>query len=210
LDALAAGERVVLAAAGEPPGLRPPGRDLLVAALAAGTPLHAVGLPAELAAVVLAALPGERLALGGRLGRDRAARAAALAAVAAGATGVWRAAPGPLAAWLGEVEARRVGAAAAVLLDPGGPDETVLRGDPATVRRALAAARRRQAEALVVVAPPAGPPAGLPTELAGLLAALLRHGVPVRTVAAALATQPGWSRRQAYATVLALKDDAGD
>jgi 16S rRNA C1402 (ribose-2'-O) methylase RsmI len=209
MEALAAGERVVLAAAGEAPGLRPPGRDLLVAALAAGTPLHAVGLPAELAAVVLAGLPGERLVLGGRLGRDRAARAAALAAVAAGATGVWRAPPAPLAAWLGEAEARLGGAAAAVVLDPGGPDETVLRGDPATLRRALAG-DRRQAEAQVVLAPPAAPPAGLPTELAGLLAALLHHGVPARTLAAALAAQPGWSRRQAYATILALKANASD
>jgi 16S rRNA C1402 (ribose-2'-O) methylase RsmI len=208
MDALAAGERVVLAAAGEAPGLRPPGRDLLLAALAAGTPLHAVGLPAELAAVVLAGLPGERLVLGGRLGRDRTARAAALAAVA-GATGVWRAAPGPMAAWLGEVEARLGGGAAvAALLDPGGPDETVLRGDPAAVRRALAAAGRRRAEAVVVVAPPADPPAGLPAELAGLLAALLRQGVPARTLAVALAGRPGWSRREAYAAVLALKGDA--
>jgi 16S rRNA C1402 (ribose-2'-O) methylase RsmI len=208
LDALAAGERVVLAGAAETPGLRPPGRDLLVAALAAGTPLHAVGLPAELAAVVLAGLPGERLVLGGRLGRDRAVRAAALAAVAAGATGVWRAAPGLLVAWLGEVEARLGGGAAAVLLDPGGPGETVLRGDPATVRRALAAAGRRQAEAVVVLAPPSGPPAGPAAELAGVLAALLRQGVPARTLAVALAGQPGWSRREAYATVLALKGGA--
>lgn len=210
LDALAAGERVVLAAGSEAPGLRPPGRDLLVAALAAGTPLQSVGLPAELAAVVLAGLPGERLVLGGRLGRDRTARAAALAAVAAGATGVWRAAPGPLATWLGEVEARLGGAAAAVLLDPGGPDETVLRGDPAEVRSVLLAAGRRQAEALVVVAPPADPPAGPPAGLAGLLAALLRQGVPARTLAVALAGQPGWSRREAYATVLALKDGTAD
>jgi 16S rRNA C1402 (ribose-2'-O) methylase RsmI len=208
LDALAAGERVVLAGAAETPGLRPPARDLLVAALAAGTPLHAVGLPAELAAVVLAGLPGERLVLGGRLGRDRAARAAALASVAAGATGVWRTAPGLLAAWLGEVEARLGGAAAAALLDPGGPGETVLRGAPATVRRALAAAGRRQAEAVVVVAPPGGPPAGPAAELNGVLAALLSQGVPARTLAVALAGQPGWSRREAYAAVLALKGDA--
>jgi 16S rRNA C1402 (ribose-2'-O) methylase RsmI len=205
LDALAAGERVVLAAAGETPGLRPPGRDLLAAALAAGTPLQAVGLPAELAAVVLAGLGGERLVLGGRLGRDRSARAAALAMVAAGTTGVWRAAPGPVAAWLGEVEARLGSVAVAVLLDPGGPAETVLRGDPAAVRRALAGARRRHTEALVVVAAPAEPPAGLPAEVAGLLATLLRQGVPARTLAAALAAQPGWSRRQAYLAVLALK-----
>jgi 16S rRNA C1402 (ribose-2'-O) methylase RsmI len=210
LDALAAGERVVLAAAGETPGLRSPGRDLLAAALAAGTPLQAVGLPAELAAVVLAGLGGERLVLGGRLGRDRSARAAALAVVAAGATGVWRAAPGPLAAWLGEVEARLGGAAVAVLLDPGGPAETVLRGGPAAVRRALAGAGRRHADALAVVAAPAEPPAGLPAEVAGLLAALLRQGVPPRTLAGALAGQPGWSRREAYTAVLALKENAGD
>jgi 16S rRNA (cytidine1402-2'-O)-methyltransferase len=210
LDALAAGERVVLAAAGETPGLRPPGRDLLAAALAAGTPLQAVGLPAELAAVVLAGLGGERLVLGGRLGRDRSARAAALAAVAAGATGVWRAAPGRLAAWLGEVEARLGSAAVAVVLDPGGPAETVLRGDPAAVRRALAGAGRRHAEALAVVAAPAEPPAGLPAEVAGLLAALLRQGVPARTLAAALAGQPGWSRREAYAAVLRLPRRQGD
>jgi 16S rRNA C1402 (ribose-2'-O) methylase RsmI len=211
LDALAAGERVVLAGAREAPGLRPPGRGLLAAALAAGTPLQAVGLPAELAGLVLSGLPGERLALGGRLGRDRAARAAALAAVAAGATGVWWAATGPLASWLGEVEARLGGASVAVVLDPGGPGETVLRGGPAAVRRSLAARRHagsRRAglgDALVVVAPPDEPSAGLPAELAGLLAALLRDGVPARTLAGALAGLPGWSRREAYAAVLALK-----
>jgi 16S rRNA C1402 (ribose-2'-O) methylase RsmI len=212
LDALAAGERVVLVGARETPGLRPPGRELLAGALAAGTPLQAVGLPAELAALVLSGLPGERLVLGGRLGRDRAARATALAAVAAGATGVWSAAPGPLASWIAEVEARLTGATVAVVLDPGGPGETVLRGGPAAVRRSLAA--RRQAgsarrasrgDALVVVAPPREPPAGLPAELAGLLAALLRAGVPARTLAGALAGQPGWSRREAYAAVLSLK-----
>jgi 16S rRNA C1402 (ribose-2'-O) methylase RsmI len=206
LDALAAGERVVLASSGEAPGLRPPGRDLLAGALAAGTPVQAVGLPAELAAVVLSGLPGERLALAGRLGRDRAARAAALATVAAGATGVWRAAPGPLAAWLGELEARLGGAAVAVLLDPGGPAETVLRGEVASVRRALAGRARRQGEALVVVAAPAEPAAGLPAGLSGLLVALLREGVPARTLAVALGRLPGWSRREAYAAVLALKD----
>jgi 16S rRNA C1402 (ribose-2'-O) methylase RsmI len=208
LDALAAGERVVLAGTREAPGLRPPGRELLAAALAAGTPVQAVGLPAELAALVLSGLPGERLALGGHLGRDRAARAAALATVAAGTTGVWWAAPGPLASWLGEVEARLGGAAVAVVLDPGGPGEAVLRGGPAAVRQSLAARRAagpRRGDALVVVAPPDEPTAGLPAELAGLLAALLRGGVPARTLADALAALPGWSRREAYAAVLELK-----
>jgi 16S rRNA C1402 (ribose-2'-O) methylase RsmI len=213
LEALAAGERVVLAGARETPGLRPPGRELLAGALAAGTPLQAVGLPAELAALVLSGLPGERLLLGGRLGRDRAARATAVAAVAAGATGVWWAAPGTAASWLAEVAARLPGASVAVVLDPGGPGEAVLRGGPAAVRRSLA--ERRQAGAaggagrgdvLVVAAPPEEPLAGLPAQLAGLLAALLRAGVPARTLAAALAGQPGWSRREAYAAVLSLKD----
>jgi 16S rRNA C1402 (ribose-2'-O) methylase RsmI len=213
LAALAAGERVVLTAAREAPGLRPPGRELLTGALAAGAQLQAVGLPAELAALVLSGLPAERLVLGGRLGRDRAGRAAALAALAGGATGVWRAAAGPAASWLAEVAARLPGSSAAVVLDPGGPGEAVLRGDPAAVRTSLA--ERRQAgraraagrgDALVVVAPPGEPSAGLPAELAALLAALLRAGVPARTLAAALAGQPGWSRREAYAAVLALKD----
>jgi hypothetical protein len=115
-----------------------------------------------------------------------------------------------LAAWLGEVEARLGSAAVAVVLDPGGPAETVLRGDPAAVRRALAGAGRRHAEALAVVAAPAEPPAGLPAEVAGLLAALLRQGVPARTLAAALAGQPGWSRREAYAAVLRLPRRQGD
>jgi 16S rRNA C1402 (ribose-2'-O) methylase RsmI len=212
LDALAAGERVVVAGAREAPGLRPPAHDLLAGALAAGTPLQVVGLPAELAALVLSGLPGERLALGGRLGGDRAARAAAMATVAAGATGVWWAAQGALASWLGEVGKRLAGAGVAVVLDPGGPGETVLRGDPAAVRRSLAARQpgqraAGQGDALVVVAPPAGaPPAGLPSELAGLLAALRHAGVPARTLAGALAGLPGWSRREAYAAVLALKD----
>jgi 16S rRNA C1402 (ribose-2'-O) methylase RsmI len=212
LEALAGGERVVLAGARELPGLRPPGRELLTGALAAGTPLQAVGLPAELAALVLSGLPVERLLLGGRLARDRAARATALAAVAAGTTGVWWAAPAAAASWLAEVAARLPGATAAVVLDPGGPGEAVLRGDPAGLRRSLA--DRRQAgparaagrgDALVVVAPPEQPPSGLPAELAGLLASLLRASVPARTLAAALAGQPGWSRREAYAAVLALR-----
>lgn len=212
LDALAAGERVVLAGARETPGLRPPGRELLTRALAAGTPLQAVGLPAELAALVLSGLPGERVALGGRLGRDRGARAPALAAVAAGATGVWWAAPGQLATWLGEVQARLSGAPVAVLLDPGGPGEAVLRGEAGAVRRLLAARqagsprRARRGEVLVVVAPPGETPAGPPAELAGLLGALLRAGVPARTLAGALGGLPGWSRRAAYAAVLGLRD----
>jgi hypothetical protein len=214
LDALAAGERVVVASAREAPGLRGPSRDLLAGALAAGTPLQAVGLPAELGALLLSGLPAERLALGGRLGGDRAARAAATATVAAGSTGVWWAAPGALDAWLGELGTRLAGAGVAVVLDPGGPGEAVLRGDPGAVRRSLGgdpSGRRApgagRADALVVAAPPAGePPAGLPAELAGLLTALLRAGVPARTVAGALAGLPGWSRREAYAAVLDLKD----
>jgi hypothetical protein len=126
---------------------------------------------------------------------------------------VWWAAVGPAGSWLAEVAARLPGSSAAVVLDPGGPGEEVLRGDHAAVGASLA--RRRQAgpargagrgDALVVVAPPAERPSGLPAELAGLLAALLRAGVPARTLAAALAGQPGWSRREAYAAVLSLKD----
>ncbi|HEX6676232.1 MAG TPA: hypothetical protein VF486_14535, partial [Actinomycetes bacterium] len=134
-------------------------------------------------------------------------RAAAMATVAAGSTGVWWAAPRALDAWLGEVGARLAGAGVAVVLDPGGPGETVLRGNPATVRRSLAASRPGRRDALVILAPPGGePPAGLPAELAGLLAGLLRAGVPARTLAGVLAGLPGWSRRQAYAAVLDLKD----
>ncbi len=76
---------------------------------------------------------------------------------------------------------------------------------------AAIADREPRGEYTLVVAPPAGAVPDEPGDDArtdALVRALLAQGVTTKTVAAALAELPGISRKEAYARVLALGDDA--
>lgn len=94
---------------------------------------------------------------------------------------------------------------------PFGPQGLLLHGSAETVREQWNTLGRPPGDAVLVVGAPAEE-AGAATagDASPLLAALLRRGVPSRTVAGALAELPGWGYRHAYRRVLELKSREPD
>ena len=197
VEALQDGRRVALAR--EDLGAGPLARRAAAAAVALGVPIDTGGLPAELAALLLAGYdPGRpvwiaRLSGPGAPGEldDAVHRAICVCSLPSAL----------LPGLLRDVETRLGPVLACVCLDAGRPSETVVRGTISEVREQVGDRGRRRGESLAVLSA-AGPS---PAERR-LLEALLRQGVAPRTIAGAAQAAWGWRRQRVYAALRDLQD----
>ena len=208
LEALSAGQVVVLCSDAGTPLVSDPGARLLAAALEAGVQVSAVPGPAALLdALVLSGFSG-RFTFEGFLARKGPERKARLAAIArAEETSILYEAPGRVAATLGELEThcgpeRRV----AICRELTKLYEEVFRG---TLAEALEAklVREPRGEYVVVV----GPAEAAPVEGADLTAslqALRASGMSIRDAVRAVEVLQEVGHREAYAAALALEREA--
>ena len=182
--------RAVLAELGIAPGGSDSGRTLVVAAgplVAEGARAdEVIGYPAELAVVAASGFAGPVVLAGD----GSPAEIALLAAGNPTAAVVFRAAVGLAAKAIGQLNR------------PGSEVVWVTTSDPE--RPGSGADLPERGEVIVFVGPPAGATAGAPVDPAAFVRELLAQDVTPRTVALALASLPGWSRRSAYDFVLSL------
>ena len=209
VEALRAGERVLLVTDAGMPSVSDPGYRLVAAAVEAGLPVTAVpGPSAVLTALAVSGLPVDRFCFEGFLPRKAGERSRRLAELAAEPrTMVFFEAPHRTAAAL-EAMASALGddRPAAVCRELTKTYEEVRRGG----LRELAAwaAEGVRGEVTVVVAG-AEPAVAAPADLVGEVRALVGSGTRLKEATAAVAAAHGVSRRELYEAALAARDVPG-
>lgn len=192
------------------PGISDPGRDLIVAARAAGVAVEV--LPGPVAFVCAAVLSGfdlNGLVFAGFVPRAADARAAALrSALAREAPTAWYESPHRIVATLEELERMAADARVFIGRELTKAFEQQILGIPSAALAALA--RPVRGEVVLVVEPPArAAPANPDTRIDGAIDALLDLGMSVAETAKALAGHAG-GRDAAYVRASARKRSRGD
>ncbi len=211
LRALASGDRVALVSDAGTPLISDPGYKLVREAVAAGVAVTGCpGPSAPLLALILSGLPTDRFYFGGFLPAGRAARRTVLVSLASlDATLILLESPRRLPASLADMAEILGDRPAAVARELTKRHEEVRRGGLATVARHYAEAGPPRGEIVVVIGAGGGrrEEALDDAALDARLDALLAEGT-LRDAAAALATEAGLSRREAYARALARRKGA--
>jgi 16S rRNA (cytidine1402-2'-O)-methyltransferase len=208
LDAVRAGQDVLVVTDAGMPSVSDPGYRLVAAAVAAGVPVTSLpGPSAVTTALAVSGLPVDRFCFEGFLPRKAGERRRALAALVSEArTMVFFEAP------------HRVGAALADLADAFGPDrpaavcreltktyEEVRRGGLGELAQ-WAAGEMRGEITLVVAGVPAGPAVDVePAELAAAVAEAESGGTSRKDAIAAVATGHGLPKRAVFDAVVSAK-----
>jgi 16S rRNA (cytidine1402-2'-O)-methyltransferase len=204
-DRVAAGALVALVADAGAPGASDPGRHLVAACLARGLVVELVPGPSAVPpALLVSGLPSDRFCCEGWLPDRAGARDRRLAELAAEPrTMVFFEAPARVPATLAAMaETFGERRACAVVPEPDGAGEQVLRGPLAEVRERLAAEGPGGGLTLVVAGAPATGEAAAPSRLAAEVAALVAAGSSTRDAVAAVAETSGTPRRAVYQAVL--------
>jgi len=183
------------------PALSDPGRELVVAARAAGIEVRALpGAAAFICAAVLSGFPLDDLRFGGFLPRSEGKRRDALRdALRSGATHVWYEAPHRMLATLATFESVAPHALVFVARELTKAYEQHAFGTPAAVCAALGPVMRGE---FALVLGPSQPPAAASPDVATILAAIdeaLATGSSVPSVARELARELGVERARVYA-----------
>ncbi|MGQ0626370.1 MAG: 16S rRNA (cytidine(1402)-2'-O)-methyltransferase [Sporichthyaceae bacterium] len=208
LEALSAGQRVLLVSDAGMPSVSDPGYRLVAAAAAAGVRVSvAPGPSAALAALAVSGLPVDRFCFEGFLPRKAGERAARLSALADEArTQVYFEAPHRLAASLAAM-ARAFGSdrPAAVCRELTKTYEGVRRGTLADLAAWAAEGVRGEITLVVAGAAPPGPDAASPAEFAARVAAREVTGETRKEAIAAVALAAGVPKRVVFDAVAASK-----
>jgi 16S rRNA (cytidine1402-2'-O)-methyltransferase len=211
LVALGDGARVALVSDAGTPLCSDPGYTVVRRAVDAGFAVSPVPGPSSLLAVLsVAGLPVDRFSYVGFLPRRAAARRAELRAISDTATTfVCHEAPHRMRALVDDLAEVCPDWQVCVGREVTKVFEEFRRGTARDLARELADDEPR-GEYTLVVAPPAGPaPHGASDAIDDrLVRALLDEGVTPRSIASALATLPGVSRKEAYARVLVVAERA--
>ncbi len=213
LGRLAEGARLALVSEAGMPGVSDPGFPVVRAAVEAGAAVTAVpGPSAVLAALAVSGLASDAFAFFGfppRQGSKRRQRLEELAAWPA--TLVLFESPHRLADTLEEAARAFAGRRMALCKDLTKQSETVLRGPVEEVRDAAKALKAGVGEFTLVIegASPAETDVDDDAEirLEPLLRALVAEGLPTKALSHALAKATGVSRRDAFARLVALKEE---
>lgn len=206
LERAATGLVAVVSDAGMP-GIADPGRELIVAARAAGIAVEVLPGPvAFVVAAVLSGFPLERLIFCGFVPRAAGARATALEnALASGATSAWYESPNRIVATLERLAVLAPSAPVFIARELSKRHEQAVLGTPA---EALAALERPvRGEIVLVIAPRAAAPrrAAENDELDIAIDAALDAGLSVAAAAKAVARRHNAERSTIYARVTARK-----
>jgi 16S rRNA (cytidine1402-2'-O)-methyltransferase len=187
------------------PGISDPGRELIVAARAAGVAIEV--LPGTVAFVVAAVLSGfslEGLVFGGFLPRAAGARASALqTALDSGATHAWYESPQRIIATLAALENLDPSANVFVARELTKRHEQQVAGTPSAVLTALE--RPVRGEIVLVLGPRATRTPSRSGDLDGAIDAALDAGLSVSATAKMLARERSENRAELYARVSARK-----
>jgi 16S rRNA (cytidine1402-2'-O)-methyltransferase len=212
LAELAAGARVALVSDAGTPLFSDPGYVVVRRATEAGIAVSPVPGPSSaLAVLAVAGLAIDRFTYAGFLPRRSAARRAEIARLAAsGDAFVLHEAPRRVSGLLADLAAVVPDWECCVGREVTKVFEEFRRGSAAELASETEAVDDARGEFTIAVAPPARGSrveddmndAAFDDRLEGLVRALLEQGVTPKTVAAALSSLPGVSRKQAYARVL--------
>ncbi|MEM1046791.1 MAG: 16S rRNA (cytidine(1402)-2'-O)-methyltransferase [Pseudomonadota bacterium] len=216
LERLDAGDRVALVSEAGMPLLSDPGFHLVRAAREAGHLITVVPGPDSVtSALSVSGLPPNDFRFIGFLPRKRGAREQVLAGLkSARYTTLLFEAPHRLLETLEDLRAAFGERDMAVCRNLTKFGEEVLRGTPADLADKLAERGQVRGEIVLVIAgaPEAAPAGGdaiaddLGIDVRRLVAELIGAGTPAKVIAGALAAATGVSRRDAYATVTAVKN----
>ncbi len=209
LEALAAGQDVLVVTDAGMPSVSDPGYRLVVAAVGAGYEVTSLpGPSAVTTALAVSGLPVDRFCFEGFLPRKAGERVRALTALAAEPrTLVFFEAPHRLAAMLGDA-ATVLGAdrRAAVCRELTKTYEQVLRGGLAELAAWAAGDVRGEITVVVAGAPPAEASAATPAELAAAVRLREAAGESRKEAMAAVAADTGVPRRTVFDAVVAAKN----
>jgi 16S rRNA (cytidine1402-2'-O)-methyltransferase len=211
LDALLAGDRVLLVTDAGMPSVSDPGYRLVVAAVGRGVPVTAVpGPSAVLTALAVSGLPVDRFCFEGFLPRKAGERARRLAELAGERrTMVFFEAPHRTHAALAALaEAFGDDRPAAVCRELTKTHEEVRRGPLADLVAWAAAEVRGEVTLVVAGADPA--PVTAPADLAALVAAAEESGTSRKDAIAEVARRTGAPKRAVYAAAHGLADREGE
>lgn len=217
LERLEAGDRVALVSEAGMPLLSDPGFHLVRAAREAGHLITVVPGPDSVtSALSVSGLPPNDFRFIGFLPRKRGAREQVLAGLKpARHTTLLFEAPHRLLETLEDIGSALGQRDMAVCRNLTKFGEEVLRGTPADLAERMAARGQVRGEIVLVIAgaPEAGPVGDadgmaddLGIDVRRLVAELIGAGTPAKVIAGALAAATGVSRRDAYATVTAVKN----
>ncbi len=204
LEALAAGERVVLVTDAGMPSVSDPGYRLVAAAVEAGVPVTTVpGPSAVLAALAVSGLPVDRFCFEGFLPRKSGERARRLAEVATERrTLVYFEAPHRTEATLAAMATAFGGdRAAAVCRELTKTHEEVRRGPLVELVEWARSGVRGEVTIVVAGAEPAAEVATDPDSLRAAVAELEATGMRRKDAIAAVAAQAGCAKREVYQVV---------
>jgi 16S rRNA (cytidine1402-2'-O)-methyltransferase len=208
LDAVRAGQDVLVVTDAGMPSVSDPGYRLVAAAVAAGLPVTSLpGPSAVTTALAVSGLPVDRFCFEGFLPRKAGERRRALAALAREPrTMVFFEAPHRVGAALADLAAAFGSERpAAVCRELTKTYEEVRRGTLGELAQ-WAAGEMRGEITLVVAGVPAGPPAAIaPAELAGAVAAAESGGASRKDAIAAVAAGHGLPKRVVFDAVVAAK-----
>ena len=208
MDALRAGERVVVATDAGMPSVSDPGFRVVQAAIAEGIRVTAVpGPSAVLTALAVSGLPTDRFCFEGFVSRKGGERARALAALAREErTMVFFEAPHRLADFLADArDALGADRPAAVCRELTKTYEEVVRGSLAEL--ATWATGEVRGEVTVVVAGARGPAVGIEDAVADVLARV-GAGERFKSVVADVAAASGLGKNELYEAALAARKDS--
>jgi len=213
VEALAGGARVALVSDAGTPVVSDPGYPLVRRARQAGVTVRPVpGPSAPVVALSAAGIPADLVTFAGFLPRRAAARRAFLADLGRhpGALVVFEA-PHRLAATLADLDTVLPGRELCVGRELTKIHEELAWTTTGDAAEALGAVEPRGEYTLVIgPAPAPAAPTGVDDDTVQRLVRALGDTVPTRTLADALATATGLSRRDAYRAVLALRDTDDD
>lgn len=204
----AATETVAVVTDAGMPAISDPGRELIVAARAAGVAVEVLPGPAAfVCAAVLSGFELEGFSFEGFVPRRAAERRAAFAAaLARGRTTVWYEAPHRIAATLEELERLRPDAPLFLARELTKVHEQQLAGTPAGVRAALPDPIRGEIALVLGPAPALSPPAARTDEgIGAAIDAALDSGLSPAAAAKAVAARTGLERGALYKRIAVRK-----
>lgn len=215
IDRLLRGDRLAVVSDAGTPGWSDPGADLVAAAVEAGIAVRPVpGPSAVTAAVAASGVPVHRVTFLGFLPRASGARRTLLAEAGSTATIVCFESARRVLSTLADVEAALPGARVTLARELTKIHEELVSGSPGELHASLSARPPLLGECTLVIATPrpekaaSATDASLPEGVPRLVRELLDAGVPVRTVAQAVARSAMLSKNAAYEAVLAARDEA--